>query len=282
MSIQNVIDRKEGNVGDRRKHTNGLYYVKARNGKWQLEISPRLVSKVRSLYVKEKLNLREVGQRLGICHSTVSSIVNDNGFGSGKRDIIHANKNILEKHKKEITRMYTKQGMSFKEIADHLDTRWQLVGSYIKSLGIKRSAKEQNQLCSLKASVFGTSYKLFNSPPAKVFSSFSEYKAAVYSLSNSVYRRYKHILDPENLRSSTFHIDHQLSVFSGWYEYCSKSDYFKRSREIVPLNEICHPANLKLLLGSTNGKKGSNNHLTRNTLRRQIRKFEKEHGKVFK
>lgn len=287
MSIQNVIDRKEGKVGDRRKHTNGLYYVKARNGKWQLEISPGLVSKVRSLYVKEKINLREVGQRLGICHSTVSIIANANGFGSGKKDVIRANKNILEKYKKEITRMYVKQGMSFKEIADSLNTRWQLVGTYIKSLGIKRSQKEQNQLCTISRTQNGNDPRqrvLREQDVLKVghrFKNFREYAKAVRKATSYVYYFWKNIVDPRLKRSKDFHLDHQLSIFEGYYEYDATKNKYVARRSPVPIVVMAHPANLKIMPGITNAKKCSSSHHTLEQLLRKIKQFERTYGNAY-
>lgn len=49
-------------------------------------------------------------------------------------------------------------------------------------------------------------------------SSFENYKLKVGRLSEISYRRYKDIIDPENLRSREYHIDHRYSIIQGFLE----------------------------------------------------------------
>lgn len=49
-------------------------------------------------------------------------------------------------------------------------------------------------------------------------SNFLEYTQKVRNISEKTYRRYKHIIDPDNLRGKEYHLDHKYSIFQGFID----------------------------------------------------------------
>ena len=47
---------------------------------------------------------------------------------------------------------------------------------------------------------------------------FAQYKQKINRLTEISYRRFKHIIDPLNLRSKDYHIDHRYSIIQGFFE----------------------------------------------------------------
>lgn len=70
-----------------------------------------------------------------------------------------------------------------------------------------------------------------------------QYTAAARHLTNRVYNEYKSIIDPNNLRSKDWVIDHVYSIFDGFVNN-------------VPLDVICHYSNLKIIHKTDNSSKG--------------------------
>lgn len=69
-----------------------------------------------------------------------------------------------------------------------------------------------------------------------------QYTAAARHQTNLTYQQYKHILDPNGLRSRDYVLDHIYSVFDGFMNQ-------------VPLNVLCHYTNLKLIHKTDNSSK---------------------------
>lgn len=59
---------------------------------------------------------------------------------------------------------------------------------------------------------------------------------------NTVYNNYKEIIDPSNIRSREFVLDHIYSIFEGW-------------KNNVPYDIICHPTNLRIIPKDENSRK---------------------------
>lgn len=70
-----------------------------------------------------------------------------------------------------------------------------------------------------------------------------QYSAAARHLTNIIYDEYKDVLDPLNLRSYNWVLDHVYSVNDGFINE-------------VPLDVLCHWTNLKLVSKSDNSSKG--------------------------
>jgi hypothetical protein len=90
-----------------------------------------------------------------------------------------------------------------------------------------------------------------------------------------VYKKYKNLIDPNNLRNINYHIDHIYSLHD--YYYNPK----KLSNPIRKL-EVCHPANLQMLSATDNIIKNKNSKMSASELRHNIRIWNKQYGRVFK
>jgi hypothetical protein len=99
---------------------------------------------------------------------------------------------------------------------------------------------------------------------------FKSYGYYVRKLTGYVFRAYSDIIDPKGLRSREFHVDHRLSIHSGYTKFPLP----------VPLNVLCHPANLKVIAGKDNISKNYRSSITLRKLKSQIREFDQKFGKV--
>ena len=94
----------------------------------------------------------------------------------------------------------------------------------------------------LRNSISNTKFYRTKFPAELNGRSRKQYTAAVRHRTNLVYQEFKHILDPNNLRSRDYVLDHVYSVFDGFVNE-------------VPLDIICHPTNLKLIHKTDNSSK---------------------------
>ena len=94
-------------------------------------------------------------------------------------------------------------------------------------------------------------------------------------LTRLVYKRYKHLLDPGNLRSKHWHIDHIYSVHDWWHQLGSL-------KYPITQLELCHPANMQMLDSTTNIRKNKRSWISATELRRRIREWNRQYGRPFK
>lgn len=110
----------------------------------------------------------------------------------------------------------------------------------LKKYGAKYYA--QTPEGKLRNSISNTNFYRTKFPAELNGRSRKQYTAAVRHRTNLVYQEFKHILDPNNLRSREYVLDHVYSVFNGFVNE-------------VPLDIICHPTNLKLIHKTDNSSK---------------------------
>jgi len=91
-----------------------------------------------------------------------------------------------------------------------------------------------------------------------------QYVKKVSYLTDRSYRKYKHILDPEGLRSPQWHLDHLFS----------KSDGFRYQ---VDPAVVSHPANLRIISGSANSSKNFRSDISLQVLAERIEVWERTH-----
>lgn len=91
-----------------------------------------------------------------------------------------------------------------------------------------------------------------------------QYVKKVSYLTDRNYRKYKHILDPEGLRSPQWHLDHLFS----------KSDGFRYQ---VDPAVVSHPANLRIISGSANSSKNFRSDISLQVLAERIEVWERTH-----
>lgn len=93
---------------------------------------------------------------------------------------------------------------------------------------------------------------------------------------------YERLVDPEGLRSYFWHTDHQFSIYLGYFRYSAKRGKFVPRRKPIPLQVLCHPANLKVISASENAIKGTRAAIRYGKLLRRIEEFDSIFGPVFK
>lgn len=77
----------------------------------------------------------------------------------------------------------------------------------------------------------------------------AQYKNRAMQYADTQYRRYQHIIDPDCLRSRTYHLEHIFSLTDGFLND-------------VPINIISDISNLRMLPSTENYRKNSSSHKT--------------------
>jgi hypothetical protein len=77
----------------------------------------------------------------------------------------------------------------------------------------------------------------------------TQYVRKARHVTNNVYKSYKNIIDPLNLRSREYVIDHIYSIFDGY-------------KNNVPFEIICHPSNMRIISRTDNSIKHNTSEKT--------------------
>jgi hypothetical protein len=97
-----------------------------------------------------------------------------------------------------------------------------------------------------------------------------DYTRLVWLASRRMYIRYIDLIDPKRKRGIHKHLDHIVSI----------RDAYVKNSPPLPIREVAHPANLRMLKASRNISKGGRSDLTVRQLRKKIQEFEKQYGPV--
>lgn len=110
-----------------------------------------------------------------------------------------------------------------------------------------------------------------------------DFKRAVGYVTTFSYRKFSYLIDPNNERSYEMHLDHIFSVKAA---LCKREGGKWVERDVrAPLWMIGHPANLRILSRAENARRHNvldPESYSISALKTRIKKFENQHGKVFK
>lgn len=106
---------------------------------------------------------------------------------------------------------------------------------------------------------------------------YAEFEYKARGLTNKVAKTYQDLVNPKNRERgrTAYVLDHRYSLHDAYYNP-------KELSSPIRLEEVCHPANLRMINCTKNSKKNKSSSLTASELRRRIRAWNKEHGKPFK
>ena len=146
--------------------------------------------------------------------------------------------------------------MAIKEVADKFVATRKSRNNYKWSL--------DNNDPVLKAKRYATNIAsgLWLDPALKT--DWQRYEQEVDRLTNQNYKKYKEIINPDNLTRGrtrgTYQLDHVMSKIDGF-------------KEGVDPKLISHPANLRMLTSTENQSKNSKSQYTKNQLLEEIKRF---------
>jgi len=103
-----------------------------------------------------------------------------------------------------------------------------------------------------------------------MLSSKQAYLRQVSLLTEYMYRSYKEVIDSKGKRGSNYHLDHSFSRY----------DALTHPLGPLDVRFVAHPANLKIIRAKENLTKQRQSDLTFSALKRRIKAFNLEHGKV--
>lgn len=129
--------------------------------------------------------------------------------------------------------------------------------------GIIRSFAQQNRLAAEQK------WKLLaNRGVTKTYR--VRYEQEARQLSSLMFKKWKQVIDPHDLKSKGYHVDHILSVRDACLAF----------RSPLRLVLVCHPANLQMLTPAANRSKNGRSDVSLSELKRCIRAFEATYGKA--
>ena len=286
MGILNVISRDEGCVGDIRK-VGKFTYVKARNGKWGLVYDKPVLKLLRDLHIDGLTNV-QIAQHTGIPRPRVTKVLRELGLVRhldraekvAKSMRIHSDKNL----EAEVLRLYRERHFPCWLIAQVLDIGYRPVYNLVRStVGIRTVAQaSESHVRRTGVSKGYTQHKnAIEKNLKRSLKTFKEYTRAVRALTYVLMYDYQRLVDPDGLKSHQWHADHQFSIYLGFYRFSKRlNSYVPRTRPI-PLQVICHPANLKIISASENAVKGHAAAVSYGKLLRRIEEFDSLFGPVF-
>ena len=287
MNLLNVLPRAEGSVGEIRK-VGKFSYLKAKNGKWGLVYDKPVLELLSSLHKKGMTN-QQIAEHTGIPRPRITTVLKNLGLarnperaGQVERSLqIYADPEVQT----EILHLYGHRHFPCWLIAHALNVGERTVIKFLKaSVGI-RSNKEA-QVAYAKRTGRPTTYlphaRAIHRHANATFTSFDDYTHAARRLTDVLRMDYERLVDPEGLRSYFWHMDHQFSIYLGYFRYSAKRGKFVPRRKPIPLQVLCHPANLKVISASENAIKGTRAAIRYGKLLRRIEEFDSIFGPVFK
>ena len=275
----------KGEVGKRIKHkASGYMFEKSKNGKWGLVWTDSLTDSIRELYCHEEWTLRAIADTMEVKHSIIQKLVNANNWMRSKKDRSAEIARFLS-NEKFIRELYLDQRVTARDIAWYFGIDAQYVLKYLESKGIKRTCGEAAQLAFAQGtrSMQHRHDDAFEKFMLMDISNFdvTQYRYAVRGFTNTIMFRFGYLIDPDQKRSMLHHVDHRLSIADGFAKICKLTGKPEQRKSTIPLHVICHPANLILLEGKDNMRKGSRSSYTLAQLQTAIKQFESLHGEVF-
>lgn len=284
----------------------GFKFERSKNGLWKLIANKKLRDYLTNHYVKREMTLRKLSEFSGHPMATLQNLLND--FGLMRKKKPNSNEEVFKfcsKNKDKLLSMYHDDGRNVEYILDKINsngkihvTRRQL-SSYFNSIELERRSHAEairtyRKLGRGYSNARGSS--LFSDPAVRSWDyhldmdlsrlTYNQYKRVVYRFTYmaisrlpNVFPDLAHKKDRKALGISGVDLDHQFSVSSGYYELI-EGQYVKRD-QVVPLEVMCHPCNLKLIPEKINCIKGARNHKSLKQLIDEIEKFKKKHGDIF-
>lgn len=286
MGILNVISRDEGCVGDIRK-VGKFSYQKSKNGKWGLLYDEAAISYLTSLHRKGLTN-EQVSEKTGIPRPRITTLFRTLGLSryperAGKVSRARALSSDVAFQAKVIS-LYTHQLFPCWLIAQTLCVGEVSVRTLIReSVGLRSEAENvlAHKTRTGRSKGFKKHARAISRHRTRSIKSFKDYTDAARRLSNVLLLDYRDFVDPEGLSSSTMHLDHQFSIFLGFHRFSARANAYVPRRRSIPLEVLCHPANLKLIPASENALKGHSTSIRYGTLLRRIEEFDSIFGPVF-
>jgi len=227
--------------------------------------TPSKKALARKLYINEEQSLRAVADVLKCAHATVQKLAEAEGW---------IRKRYVELPEKKIVLSYRK-GATCAELADQYGVSHSKIERMLKEHEALRSKVEQRKLM-VEQGKHRSRQQIRVSIREKIRLdlsklSYDEYKRTVYKLTRSVMGLYAEFIPNAEKWSRQYHVDHMLSVFSGYFKWSDIQQTLIRRKKPVPLEELCHPANLNVVYYKANIKKGSGSTFSRRSLQHRIK-----------
>lgn len=284
----------------------GFKFERSKNGLWKLTANKKLRDYLTNHYVKREMTLRKLSEFSGHPMATLQNLLND--FGLMRKKKPNSNEEVFKfcsKNKDKLLSMYHDDGRTVGYIARMINSNGKIyvthtqLSSYFDYVGLDRRShieaiRKYRDLGRGRIPKKGEA--IFHPPAINSWNyhldlnlnalTYNQYKRIVYRFTYMAIDRLPHLFqdlahkkDRNQLGISRVDLDHQFSVSNGYYDFV-KGNYVKR-KQVIPLEVMCHPCNLKLIPEKINCIKGARNHKSLKQLIDEIEKFKKKHGDIF-
>lgn len=100
-----------------------------------------------------------------------------------------------------------------------------------------------------------------------------EYKVIAVKITAAIVRQHGEQIQgyKKERKYPDWHVDHQLSVYNGYFVWSDKYQCFERRIKPVPFTILCHVRNLRIVRSSTNAVKHKSSTLTLSELKKRIK-----------
>lgn len=231
------------------------------SGTFESMWTPKRTKKALELYVTRKWPLRRVADFFECSLGAVQNVMNREGV---------MRKRVRRFTKEEETRMYKMyeiQHMPIDKIASVFGTTDKVINNVVKTKGWKRDPEASRRKAQRKQQAATISKYLSTEKR-----SYADYLSAARRLVWPIWGKWHRHIDPEAKRlTKNYSVDHRLSIWEGYHKF-----------DNLDLRIVAHPVNLRTISQVRNAHKGKRSSVSLKKLRKQIRAFEAQHGKVFK
>lgn len=193
---------------------------------------------------------RQVGSDLRACRGWL------NAYGVDCRVATHPDK-TSDADAAKMKRLFDK-GMNFTEIGRKFGVR---------DTTVTRVAKRDGWY---ERTTRNFSWQVRGRFAPNTIATYGKYCRTIRHVTNVMCFQYSTVVDPLKQKGKHYHVDHRLSIY----------DAFNAGDVPLPWQMVCHPANLVLISSSKNRGKGASSSIGPNELKKEIARFEVEHGAV--
>lgn len=254
-------------------------YEKMLNGKFRVVITKAILAIVYDGYVVRNLTLREtlaIVNISGLPKVPVQRILEDQGWIRSHYGRVEKQLHYLQSKKRALTEAHIQHSVPLSEFSRRLTVSPETVRKFFAESGIIAAAvgRRVRHNKSVLSPEQIDSWNYFLSLDLDQLS-FGSYQDVVRRMTDLVVIKYS--LDTKLQRSMSFHVDHIVSKFFGyWNKYSEpatsselRATQVKR-KVVLPLSIICHPVNLRIVAAHLNCTKRHQSEFSITKLKRLV------------
>lgn len=211
------------------------------------------------------LTLAQTAQKAKVSGGFVYNVVKEAG-------VVRRKGHVVNNTPKEVLELYKTQ--SADQIAAKLKIPKERVYRFLRISGVEVRSKSAAFKLSVTQGTH-TSASIGHKVLTRMLATdtinltWPEYKKLAVKATAAIVRRYGGHIKGYSVakRWPEWHIDHQFSIYNGYFVWSSKYECYERRSVPVPIKLLCHPANLRCVRGRVNAVKFKDSTISLSTLK---------------